>query len=44
MIVVFIVVLLLLIEVVWKPRLDITSENQVILWYGRKVRNYEILF
>jgi hypothetical protein len=37
------IIFLILIEIIFKPRLDITEQKAVLLWYGRKVRNYIIL-
>jgi hypothetical protein len=40
MIITIISILILLIEIIFKPRLDYTSEGWLILWYGHKVRKY----
>ena len=37
-------VAIILIEIFFKPRLDYTRERKLLLWYGRKVRNYIVLF
>jgi hypothetical protein len=37
------IILLILIELIFKPRLDITEQKALLLWYGRRVRNYVIL-
>lgn len=39
-----ILTLAIIIEIIYKPRLDITSEGELLLWYGRKYRKYKILF
>lgn len=36
--------LILVIEIIFKPRLDVTVEKKLLLWYGRKVRNFIVLF
>lgn len=36
-------ILLIGIELFLKPRLDYTREKKLLLWYGRKVRNYIVL-
>lgn len=33
-----------IIEILYKPRLDKTSEGNMLLWYGRKTRNYIVLW
>jgi len=38
------VVVILLIEIIFKPRLDLTRERKLLLWYGRKRRDYIELF
>jgi len=37
------IIFLILIEIIFKPRLDITEQKALLLWYGRKIRNYIIL-
>lgn len=32
-----------LIEIKWRPRLGFTTENKILLWYGRRVRKYIFL-
>ena len=34
---------ILLIEILFKPRLDKTRKGDMLLWYGRKQRKYKIL-
>jgi hypothetical protein len=29
-----IIVLILLIKIIWNPKIDITMEKEVLLWYG----------
>lgn len=37
----YVLLLILIIELCWRPRLDITSEKELLIWYGRKdKRNY----
>lgn len=43
-IIIILVILTLIVEVVYKPRLDFTREGKLVLWYGRNVREYWILF
>lgn len=31
-------------EILYKPRLDKTSKGNMLLWYGRKTRNYIVLW
>jgi hypothetical protein len=38
-----ILILILGVEIVFKPRLDITSDNRLLLWYGRSNRKYVFL-
>jgi hypothetical protein len=38
-----ILIFAILIEVVFKPRLDITIDKKLLLWYGRRKRNYIVL-
>jgi hypothetical protein len=38
-------IIVLIIEFLFKPRLDITIDKKILLWYGRSLkRNYIILF
>jgi len=37
------IIIIILIEIFLKPRLDITEQKALLLWYGRKIRNYIIL-
>lgn len=40
-----IIVLLIFIEIILRPRLDITKENKLLLWYtSREGRKYIVLF
>jgi hypothetical protein len=34
----------LIIEIVFSPRLGFTREDKVLLWYGKKKRNYIVLW
>ena len=40
----FFVIVVLAIEWLFKPRLDYTSDGWWVLWYGKRNRNYIILF
>lgn len=35
---------LLLVEIIWPPRIDITRERDVLLFYGKRHRNFIKLF
>ena len=35
-----ILLLILLVEIIFRPRLDITKEGDLFLWYGHKKRKY----
>lgn len=38
-------IILLIIEFLFKPRIDITKDKKILLWYGRSLkRNYFIIF
>lgn len=39
-----IIILIIGIEIFIKPRLDFTRDKKLLLWYGRKYRNYIVLF
>ncbi len=32
----FVIFLIVIIEVKWRPRIDIAEENKVFLWYNKK--------
>jgi len=34
------VVIIVIVEIIYKPRLDKTSEGELLLWYGFKHRKY----
>lgn len=36
----WIIVSVLVVELIFRPRIDITTERQILLWYGRKNRMY----
>jgi len=38
--VIILIVLLLIIKLVWKPRVDVTAKGKILLWYGSKHRKY----
>ena len=40
---VIILTLILGVEIIFKPRLDTTSDNRLLLWYGRGNRKYVFL-
>jgi hypothetical protein len=44
MILILILIVLLFAEVFYVPRVDYTRDNKVILWYGKKIRKYKVLF
>jgi hypothetical protein len=33
-------VLLIIVEIVFRPRIDRTRDGDLLLWYGRRKRNY----
>ena len=35
---------ILIIEYLFSPRIDFTINKNLLLWYGRKVRNFYIIF
>jgi len=37
------IIIALLIEMIFKPRLDYTRDKVLLLWYGRSNRTYTIL-
>lgn len=39
-----IAILIIVAELIWKPRLDRTREGWWLLWYGKHNRNYIKLF
>ena len=39
-----ILLIIIAVEVVFSPRLDYTNEGNLLLWYGRKFRNYIKIF
>lgn len=41
---IFILVLVVFAEVAYQPRLDCTRDRDLLLWYGRDIRNYCHLF
>lgn len=34
------ILIVIFIELILRPRLDVTKEKDVLLWYGRNKRNY----
>jgi len=42
--VIIILVIALIIETVFSPRLGFTREGKVLLWYGKRERNYIVLW
>ena len=45
LIAIIIMIILIAIEAILKPRIDITSEQEVLLWYnGKTKREYNFLF
>jgi len=38
------IITVILIELLFKPRLDFTREKKLLIWYGRRIRNYVVLF
>ncbi len=38
-----IIILILLIEQIFRPRLDYTREQKLLLWYGRNKRKFIII-
>jgi len=41
--VIFFIVLLCVLQIVFEPVIDNTSDGKIILWYGRKHRKFLIL-
>jgi len=42
--VIIILVIALIIETVFYPRLGFTTEDKILLWYGKSKRNYIVLW
>jgi len=42
--VLLIIIVVCVIELVFHPRIDITSEGDVLLWWGSEERHYIVLF
>jgi hypothetical protein len=42
--VIIILVIALIIETTFSPRLGFTIEDKVLLWYGKRERNYIVLW
>jgi hypothetical protein len=40
---IYIILILLVLAIIFKPSIDIDKDNMVVLWYGRKNRKYLIL-
>lgn len=34
------ILIVIFIELIFRPRIDVTKEKDVLLWYGRNKRNY----
>lgn len=34
------ILIAIFIELIFRPRIDVTKEKDVLLWYGRNKRNY----
>lgn len=41
---ILILIIALIIEAVYSPRLDYTHNDQLLLWYGKKKREFFIIF
>ena len=44
LIIIIIINLLLLLEIIFKPRIDFEDSNKVFLWYGKRNRRYYVLY
>jgi len=44
MIIAILFFIILFIELSLSPRFDYTREKKLLLWYGRKTRNYIVIF
>ena len=42
--VIIILAIALIIEIVFSPRLGFTTEDKILLWYGKSKRNYIVLW
>lgn len=40
----FILIAILIVELAFRPRLDYTHNDLLLLWYGRKSRKFFIIF
>jgi hypothetical protein len=40
----FIIIVLILLEILFYPRLDFTRDKKILLWYGRLNRNFIVIF
>lgn len=40
----FIIIVLILLEILFYPRLDFTRDKKLLLWYGKVNRNFIVLF
>jgi len=38
------ILIIILIELIFRPRIDITKNQDILLWYGRSKRKYIKLF
>jgi hypothetical protein len=34
------ILIVIFIELIFRPRIDVTKEKDILLWYGRNKRNY----
>lgn len=42
--IIFLLIIVPPIEIFFKPRFDFTQDEKLLLWYGKKNRNYIIIF
>jgi hypothetical protein len=42
--IVLIIITFTAVEIIWKPRIDTTEDGKILLWYGRRKREFFILF
>lgn len=40
----YLIIFLVVVELCFRPRFDFTQDEKLLLWYGKKNRNYIIIF
>jgi hypothetical protein len=40
----FILIIIVFVEIDYKPRLDYTRDKKLLLWYGKPYRKFKILY